>query len=81
MQVSDTVTAMKTQGEFTLIKTVEIIEAEWPVRGRSVRPSHRMVGYTRDSLLQRGNVSDVMNLNNEMNQTPGLSICEPYVYL
>ena len=47
MQIGDPVTAMKTQGEFTLIKTVEIIEAEWPVRGRSVRPSHRMVGYRR----------------------------------
>jgi len=46
MQVSDTVEAMKTQAEFTLIKTVELIEREWTVGGRSVQPSHRMVGHT-----------------------------------
>ena len=46
IQVSDTVKAMKTQAEFTLIKTIEIMEREWSVGGRSIRPSHRMVGHT-----------------------------------
>ncbi len=46
IQVSDTVSSMKTHAEFTLIKTVELMEREWTVGGRSIRPSHRMVGHT-----------------------------------
>ncbi len=33
-------------GGFGLIETVELLERGWTVRGRSVRPSHRMVAHT-----------------------------------
>jgi tRNA (adenine57-N1/adenine58-N1)-methyltransferase len=33
-------------GGFGLIETVEVLERGWTVRGRSVRPSHRMVAHT-----------------------------------
>ncbi|PKB60080.1 MAG: hypothetical protein BZY64_02020, partial [SAR202 cluster bacterium Ae2-Chloro-G1] len=46
MQVSDLTQTLRTIGEFTLINTVELMERPWEVGGRSVRPSHRMVGHT-----------------------------------
>ena len=33
-------------GGFGLIETVEVLERAWTVRGRSLRPSHRMVAHT-----------------------------------
>jgi tRNA (adenine57-N1/adenine58-N1)-methyltransferase len=33
-------------GGFGLIETVELLERAWTVRGRSLRPSHRMVAHT-----------------------------------
>ncbi len=33
-------------GGFGLIETVEVLERGWTVRGRSLRPSHRMVAHT-----------------------------------
>jgi tRNA (adenine57-N1/adenine58-N1)-methyltransferase len=46
MQVANLAQTLKTVGEFTLINTVELMERPWEVGGRSVRPSHRMVGHT-----------------------------------
>jgi tRNA (adenine57-N1/adenine58-N1)-methyltransferase len=46
MQVSDFVNKLKTNLEFAYINTTELIERPWEVGGRSVRPSHRMVGHT-----------------------------------
>ena len=46
MQVSDLVESLRKLAEFTTIKTIEIIERPWDVGGRSVRPSHRMIGHT-----------------------------------
>jgi tRNA (adenine57-N1/adenine58-N1)-methyltransferase len=38
--------ALRQQGGFGLIETVELLERGWTVRGRSLRPSHRMVAHT-----------------------------------
>jgi tRNA (adenine57-N1/adenine58-N1)-methyltransferase len=38
--------AMRELGGFGLIETVEVLERGWTVRGRSLRPAHRMVGHT-----------------------------------
>ncbi len=46
MQVSDLVQALKEEGKFALIHTKEILERPWEIGGRTIRPSHRMVGHT-----------------------------------
>jgi tRNA (adenine57-N1/adenine58-N1)-methyltransferase len=38
--------ALREAGGFGLIETVELLERSWTVRGRSLRPSHRMVAHT-----------------------------------
>jgi tRNA (adenine57-N1/adenine58-N1)-methyltransferase catalytic subunit len=38
--------ALRAQGGFGLLETVELLERSWTVRGRSLRPSHRMVAHT-----------------------------------
>lgn len=38
--------ALREVGGFGLIETVEVLERGWTVRGRSLRPSHRMVAHT-----------------------------------
>jgi tRNA (adenine57-N1/adenine58-N1)-methyltransferase len=38
--------ALRQEGGFGLIETVELLERGWTVRGRSMRPSHRMVAHT-----------------------------------
>ena len=45
-QVSDLVEEIKKHPEFSLINTVEIIERSWDVSGRTMRPSHKMIGHT-----------------------------------
>ncbi|HIE11988.1 MAG TPA: tRNA (adenine-N1)-methyltransferase [Desulfotomaculum sp.] len=40
------VSALKERGSFTLIETMEVLLRDWHLTGRSVRPSHRMVGHT-----------------------------------
>lgn len=37
---------LRTVGGFGLLETVELLERAWTVRGRSLRPSHRMVAHT-----------------------------------
>jgi tRNA (adenine57-N1/adenine58-N1)-methyltransferase catalytic subunit len=37
---------LRERGGFGLIETVEVLERGWTVRGRSLRPSHRMVAHT-----------------------------------
>jgi len=37
---------MREVGGFGLLETIEVLERGWTVRGRSVRPSHRMVAHT-----------------------------------
>jgi tRNA (adenine57-N1/adenine58-N1)-methyltransferase catalytic subunit len=37
---------LREQGGFGLLETVEVLERGWTVRGRSLRPSHRMVAHT-----------------------------------
>ena len=46
IQVTDLVNALKQEDHFKSISTVETLERPWKVSGRSVRPSHRMVGHT-----------------------------------
>ena len=46
MQVSDLVESLRKIPEFTAIRTIEVMERPWEVGGRSVRPSHRMIGHT-----------------------------------
>jgi tRNA (adenine57-N1/adenine58-N1)-methyltransferase len=38
--------ALRETGGFGLIETVELLERPWTVRGRSLRPAHRMVAHT-----------------------------------
>ena len=45
-QVEELVRALKTQRTFSVIETMEIMMRQWNVSGRSVRPSHRMIGHT-----------------------------------
>jgi tRNA (adenine57-N1/adenine58-N1)-methyltransferase catalytic subunit len=37
---------LREQGGFGLLETVELLERHWTVRGRSLRPAHRMVAHT-----------------------------------
>ena len=46
IQVSDLVECLRKMPEFTSIKTIETMERTWDIGGRSVRPSHRMIGHT-----------------------------------
>ena len=45
-QVDELVRALRAQRTFGMIETMEIMMRQWNVSGRSVRPSHRMVGHT-----------------------------------
>lgn len=45
-QVDDLVRALRADGAFGMIETMEIMMRQWNVSGRSVRPSHRMIGHT-----------------------------------
>jgi tRNA (adenine57-N1/adenine58-N1)-methyltransferase len=45
-QVEQTRAAIDETGRFLEIATFEVMMREWSVSGRSVRPSHRMVGHT-----------------------------------
>ena len=45
-QVDELVRALRLQRTFGMIETMEIMMRQWNVSGRSVRPSHRMVGHT-----------------------------------
>jgi tRNA (adenine57-N1/adenine58-N1)-methyltransferase len=38
--------ALRDRGGFGLLATVEVLERHWTVRGRSLRPAHRMVAHT-----------------------------------
>jgi tRNA (adenine57-N1/adenine58-N1)-methyltransferase catalytic subunit len=38
--------ALREVGGFGLLETVELLERPWTIRGRSLRPSHRMVAHT-----------------------------------
>lgn len=46
LQVHELVMALEDTGSFGLIETTEILMRTWSVRGRSVRPDHRMIGHT-----------------------------------
>ena len=46
LQVHDLTLALREQGTFNLIETMEVTMRPWSVGGRSVRPSHRMIGHT-----------------------------------
>lgn len=45
-QVDELVRSLRAQRTFSTIETLEIMMRQWNVSGRSVRPSHRMVGHT-----------------------------------
>lgn len=38
--------ALRDQGGFGLLEAIELLERAWTVRGRSMRPAHRMVAHT-----------------------------------
>ena len=46
LQVHELCQALRAQRTFQLIETLEVIMRPWSVGGRSVRPSHRMIGHT-----------------------------------
>lgn len=45
-QVADFVNEIKNHNEFIHVKTIEIIEREWEVSGRKVRPKSKMMGHS-----------------------------------
>ena len=45
-QVQRLCDALREAGGFGLIETVEVLERGWTIRGRSLRPAHRMVAHT-----------------------------------
>ena len=45
-QVDEFVRSLRALRTFSMIETLEIMMRQWNVSGRSVRPSHRMVGHT-----------------------------------
>ena len=45
-QVDELVRSLRAQRTFSMIETMEIMMRQWNVNGRSVRPSHRMIGHT-----------------------------------
>jgi tRNA (adenine57-N1/adenine58-N1)-methyltransferase len=45
-QVQRFLDALREAGGFGLFETVEVLQRGWTVRGRSLRPSHRMVAHT-----------------------------------
>ena len=46
LQFHELTKALRSQRTFEMIETFEILMRPWSVSGRSVRPSHRMVGHT-----------------------------------
>ena len=46
LQVHELVMALENANTFGMIETTEIFMRTWSVRGRSVRPDHRMIGHT-----------------------------------
>ena len=46
LQVHDLANTLRRQLTFDMLETVEVLVRAWEVGGRSVRPSHRMVGHT-----------------------------------
>ena len=46
LQVYDLTKALRVQRTFEMIETFEVLMRPWSVSGRSIRPSHRMVGHT-----------------------------------
>ncbi len=46
LQVHELTNVLRSQRTFQLIETLEVMMRPWSVGGRSVRPSHRMVGHT-----------------------------------
>ena len=46
LQVHQLAEALRLEGSFGLIETIEILVRSWSVNKRSVRPSHRMIGHT-----------------------------------
>ena len=46
LQIDQLTQAMKRETTFALIETFEVLVRSWSVEGRSVRPSHRMIGHT-----------------------------------
>jgi tRNA (adenine57-N1/adenine58-N1)-methyltransferase len=45
-QVQQFCDSLREAGGFGLLETVEVLERSWTVRGRSLRPAHRMVAHT-----------------------------------
>ena len=46
LQVHELVKELRFQRTFEIIETMEVLIRNWVVRGRSVRPDHRMIGHT-----------------------------------
>ncbi|MDA1227549.1 MAG: hypothetical protein BZY79_03350 [SAR202 cluster bacterium Casp-Chloro-G4] len=46
LQIHELTNALREQRTFEMIETFEVLMRPWAVSGRSVRPSHRMVGHT-----------------------------------
>jgi len=46
LQIHDLVRALREEGTFDIIETMEVLVRPWDVHGRSVRPAQRMVSHT-----------------------------------
>jgi tRNA (adenine57-N1/adenine58-N1)-methyltransferase len=58
-QVQRFVEALRDRGGFGLMETVELLQRGWTVRGRSLRPAHRMVAHTGFLTFARRLATDV----------------------
>ena len=45
LQVHDLVDALR-KHRFEMIETIEVLTRDWEIRGRPIRPNHRMVAHT-----------------------------------
>ncbi len=86
-QVMQTVNALEETGEFGLIETFETLLRTWNIKGRSVRPDHRMVAHsgfiTVARKVDRGTTEPITSdQGNEANREEEIMIMEdqaPYV--
>jgi len=45
-QITELVNSLEDQSEFVYLKTIELLEREWKIKGKIARPEFRMLGHT-----------------------------------
>ena len=70
LQVYELTQALRLQQTFDVIETMEVLMRPWSVSGRSIRPSHRMVGHTGFITTARRCSPRVRDTQEEQSQSP-----------